>query len=65
MLPGMDIAADSRRFSATLGLRRRRVLMRWAWIWVRSLSVLHWWRRSVLGLLGNCEMEMMEEVSVF
>ena len=41
------------------GLRTRRVLMRWAWIWLRSLVVLHCCRIRVLGFSGNWEMVVM------
>lgn len=40
---------DSRRFSVTARLWMRRVLMRWAWIWLRSLLVLHCCRIKVFG----------------
>lgn len=53
------MAADSRRFSAMAGLRTRRVLMRWAWIWVRSFVVLHCCRSRLLGFSGNWEMVVM------
>lgn len=41
------------------GLRTRRVLMRWACIWLRSLVVLHCCRIRVLGFSGNWEMVVM------
>lgn len=59
MALGRISAADSRRFSVMDGLRRRRVLMRWAWTWLRSLVVLHLWRIRVLGFCGNWGITVM------
>ena len=56
---GRSMAADSRRFSATLGLRNSRVLMRWAWIALRSFMVLHCSNIRVLGFPGNSGVEVM------
>lgn len=53
------MAADSSKFSVMVGLRRSRVLIRWACTWLRSLVVLHCWRIRVLGLCGNWGMVVM------
>lgn len=55
----MIIAADSRRFSVVVGLKRRRVLIKWAWICFKSLTVLHFFRIRALGFSGNWVLVVM------
>lgn len=38
--------------------------MRWAWIWLRSLVVLHCCRIRVLGFSGNWEMVVMAVIGL-
>lgn len=58
----MSMAADSSRFSDILGLRWRRVLIKWAWIWFKSLEVLHCCKIRVLGFSGNWLMVVVADI---